>query len=647
MRRRKIRKFRVQAAKQVPKGTGAESVGQLTDKLARRKGYFEFFLLIAFLSFGVYQSVLYFGHKLIPNPDFVCFAQLGHELLSFKLPSSFMRAPVLGLLQAALSHLVGGQHPDLTAGWLLNAILHPFNLVLLYLVGKRIVGPAPIVRSTASITGISSPNKLDRSIGAGWIAIIAILNPWVIYMLTEPVVETTLLFFTLLTFYFLLKRSKWSYMFASIATMVRYEGAALIMAAFVMDMIHSTSRRQRIIALLYSALAALPLALWMLGTVLTWKAQTGHYFDVFTKQYAEAFTQPVEQRTGLVLHSKLLWEVGFRPLLLSTAAVKAMFMFSRLTAAELNSMRTLFGASQIITAASFAFGSIYGLCKRRWEILFLLLFFVPYFLLHARYPYPFQRFHINIFWIVLLICLFGLQSIWRLLDRNGRAPKGLVVVLQVLIAVISAVWLVSLVLYLPKIASISPRSVWLPFVAMILAGAIFAGRLYVHKLRNLLRELSILALVCLIIVSNQFSLVRVVGDGQTEKEFKDLADWYIANARAGEKMGVYMATVVKIFAPKFAQGIVALPKADSPEEFVKACFDQNITYVVWATREGAREDHTGYRQLGLHKNIAHLATPKSTGPYQFVTQVGSERGYVNIFRLRRPADAAEPASGSP
>ena len=636
MSRQKDRKFKSRHKQAALKSAPVDAVSQQeAQAIAGRERYFEFFLIAALLSFGVYQSVLYFGHKLIPNPDFVCFAQLGHELLSFKLPSSFMRAPVLGLLQAALSHIVGGQRPDLTAGWLLNAIFHPFNLVLLYLVGKRIVGKSAL-----------------------WIAIIAILNPWVIYMLTEPVVETTLLFFTLLTFYFILKRSKWSYVFASIATMVRYEGAALIMAAFVMDMIHSTSRRQRIHALLYSALAALPLALWMLGTVLTWKAQTGHYFDVFTKQYAEAFTQPVEQRTGLVLHSKLLWEVGFRPLLLSTAAVKAMFMFSRLTAAELSSMRTLFGASQIITAASFAFGSIYGLCKRRWEILFLLLFLVPYFLLHARYPYPFQRFHINIFWIVLLICLFGLQSIWparrtslwvggRLLDRNGRAPKGLVVVLQVLIAVISAVWLVSLVLYLPKIASISPRSVWLPFVAMILAGLIFAGRLYVHKLRNLLRELSILALVCLIIVSNQFSLVRVVGDGQTEKEFKDLADWYIANARAGEKMGVYMATVVKIFAPKFAQDIVALPKADSPEEFVKACFDQNITYVVWATREGAREDHTGYRQLGLHKNIAHLATPKSTGPYQFVTQVGSERGYVNIFSLRRPADAAEPASGSP
>ena len=628
MSRRKDRKFRSRHQQSLSKGGPVDTFSpQEAEPLNRmvqggRERYFEFFLLIALLAFGAYQSVLYFGHKLIPNPDFVSFAQLGHELLSFKLPSSFMRAPVLGLLQAALSYIVGGQHPDLTAGWLLNAILHPFNLLLLYLVGKRIVGQGGDLHRIRPAFGGS----------ALWLAIIAILNPWVIYMLTEPIVETTLLFFTLLTFYFILKQSKWSYLFASIATMVRYEGASLIMACFVMDLIHSTGRRQRIHALLYSALATIPLALWLLGTLQT---GTGRYFDVFTKQYAEAFTQPVEQRTGILLHSRLLWMVGFQSLLTPHTVSGEGFaeMLSRL--------------AKIIAFAAFFFGAIYGLCKRRWEILALLLFFVPYFLLHARYPYPFQRFYANVFWIVLLICLFGLQSAWRLLGRNGRMPKVLVLILQVLVTVISAVWLVSLLLHLPKISSISPKSAWLPFVAMILAGLLFAGRLYIHKLRNFLREFSILAFVCLIIVSNQFSLVGLVGDGQAEKEFKDLADWFIANAKAGEKMGVYMAPIVKIFAPRFTQDIVALPQADSPEEFVKACFNQNITYVVWATREGAREDHTGYRQLGLHKNIAHLSAPKSTGPYQFVAQVGSQRGYVNIFRLRRPTNSAESLSGSP
>jgi hypothetical protein len=505
---------------------------------------------------------------------------------------------VVGILQALLSFTLGGQYPDLTAGWLLNAILHPLNLVLLYLVGRQIIGRAAI-----------------------WFAIIAILNSWVVYMLTEPIMETSLLFFSLLTFYLIFKRSNLCYVFASVTTMVRYEGAALILAAFVMDMIYRRGKGERIRAFLYSALAAIPLALWVLGTILTWESDKSHYLTVlFSKDYAKAFAQSTEQRTGILLHLKLLWSVAFRPLFILSSEAGNNFI------AMLSKTLALF---------SFFFGSIYGLCKRRWEVLVLLIFFVPYFLLHAFYPYPLQRFHTNIFWIALLLCLFGLQSIWNLIDKYGQMPKTLKVILQILVAIVSIIWFVSLIRYLPRLSSISPRSVSVPYVAIVLAGLIFAGRTYIYRLRYFARELSILALLCLIIVSNQFTLVRLLGDGQQDKEFKLLADWYIANAKPGEKMGVYMAGVVKIFAPKHANDIIPLPKADSPSEFVKTCRQQGITYVVWAAREGLSDAHTGYRQFNLNKNIAHLQNPKDTEDYQYVTQIIAKRGYVNIFRLQK------------
>lgn len=619
MSRQKFRKLKSRHQTVVPKSTAVDAVSQIESPQrieAAREKYFEFFLLITLLAFGIYQSVLYFGHKVVPISDFPAFFKIGQDLFSLRIPSSFKWGPVLGFLQVFLSHLVDGQYPGLTAGWLLNAILHPFNLVLFWLVGRQVVGKSAL-----------------------WFAVIAILNPQVIYLLTEPIAETALLFFILLTFYFIFRRSSWAYVFASVTTMVRYEGAALILAAFVADMICRKSRQERLRAFAYSALATIPLAIWLLGTLLTWRPGTTHYLEVlFSKEYAEAFAQPVKERIGILLHMRLLWLVGFHPLL------------TPYPGASEASIEMLWKLSKTVAFAGFFFGSIYGLCKRRWEILVLLLFFVPYFLLHAFYPYPLQRFHSTIFWIAILICLFGLQSVWKLIDRNGRAPRALVVILQAVVAVISVLWLVSLISYLPKMSFISPRSVSLPYVAMTLAGAIFTGRLYVYKFRNFLREFSVLALVCLIIVSNQFVLVSIIGDGQQDKEFKLLADWFAANARPGEKMGVYMAGTVKIFAPKVAEYIVGLPKASTPDEFVKACYDQNITYVVWATREGLRTDHTAYRQAELHENIKQLATPKNTGPYQFVTQVGSERGYVNIFRLRPSsggADTGKPASGSP
>jgi len=244
-----------------------------------------------------------------------------------------------------------------------------------------------------------------------------------------------------------------------------------------------------------------------------------------------------------------------------------------------------------------------------------------------------------------LICWFGLQSVWKLIDKKERVPKGLVLVFQALVVIIATIWLVWLVPYLSKISAVSPTSASMPYVAMILVGLIFAVRIFIYKsstghltVRHFLRELSILALVSLIIVSNQFTLVRNLGDGQKNKEFKLLANWYVANAKPGEKLAVYMSGVVRIFAPKYAEYMVGFPKADSQSEFINACYENGITYVVWATREGLSTDHTGYRQLGLDKNIAFLGKPRSIGPYEFITQVGWKRGFVNIFRLRRPPE---------
>ena len=127
---------------------------------------------------GVYHSILYFGHTAVPISDFSTFFQVGKEILNLHLPTNFKYAPVVGILQNLLVFVSWGSPPELTAGWLLNAILHPFTVVLLWLVGKRIIGKSAV-----------------------WFAVIASINPWVVYYLTEPIGETSLLFFVLLTLY--------------------------------------------------------------------------------------------------------------------------------------------------------------------------------------------------------------------------------------------------------------------------------------------------------------------------------------------------------------------------------------------------------------------------------------------------------------
>ena len=612
--KRKFKKLRTKSAGLVAKQARVGPVAQIaTDEQRERERRCEIFFVAALFGFGVYQSILYFGHTVVPVSDFPDLYQVGRDILSFRLPARFKQAPVLGMLQVALSYVVGGGDPNLKAGWLLNALLHPFNLVLLYLVGKQIVGKAAL-----------------------WLAVVAILNPWVVYLLTEPIVETTYMFFILLTFYLMFRRSKWCYLAASITTMVRYEGASLILMAFVLDMIDATERRRRINAFIYSALACIPLGLWMLGTYLTWSPNTTHYFNVWGKGYGKSFKESVANRTGIGMHLQLLWHVGFRSLLTTATEIKTTFRMIQPTAATAQSIQSLYTASKVIIVLGAGFGTIYGLAKRNWKMVALLIFSVPYFLVHASYPYPLQRFHTTIFWIALLLFWFGVQSIWNLINDGGRVPRAVASVLQGAVGVIALIWLIVLFPYLGKVSSISPTSASVPYVAIALVVVLFAVRIYIYKLKCLPREIAIVSLLAMVIVSNQFRLVPLVNDGQKEAEFKNLADWYVANARPGEKMGVYMASVVGMFAPDHAEHIVRLPGAETPSEFVQACYEQDITYVVWATREGLGQHHTGYKQLGLDKNIAVLRGGRSIGPYEFTARVGAKRGYVNIFRVRKP-----------
>jgi hypothetical protein len=568
--------------------------------IAQREKYFNIFAVVVLFAFGVYHSILYFGHTAVPNSDFPAFFVTGQQLLSFQIPSSFKRVPVLGILQVLLSWIVGGQHPGLTAGWLLNAVLHPFNLILLWLVSRKLVGKSGL-----------------------WIAIIVILNPVVIYLLTEPIVETTFLFFILLTFYFLLKNSRWSYLFASITTMVRYEGAALILAAFILDMIYSKTKQERFRAFLYSVLAVTPVAIWMIGIFMNPQEET--YLNVYGKEYAKLYVQPEESRTGFLMNLNVLWQTGFQPLLIP--------FFSN----NQEDINMIWGLSKIFAIMGFVFGSIYGLFKRRWEVLALLIFLTSYFVIHLKFPVQYSRYYMPIFWVALLLCWFGFQSIWKLLNKNERIPRPIIFFFQAIILIIAIMWLVSLPPLLPKLTPVSTTSVSMLYVAAAVVLLLLAGRTYIYKIKNIFPQAVVLAMLCLVIASNQFVLASMLGNGQRDVEFKYLGDWYVANAKPGEKMGLFLAHVVRIYTTKYADNLVGLPKADNPVDFVKACYDANITYVVWASREGLSTD-ASYRQTNLDKNIDILREPKNIGPYEYITTIrANQYRYVNIFRLHRPA----------
>ena len=164
--------------------------------------------------FGAYLAILYFGHQAVPNSDFPAFVDTARSILRFQLPGSFKRLPGLGILQIALSTVVPGPHPVLTAGLLLNALLYPFCGLLLYGIARRFMGKASF-----------------------WITLAALVNPWVLRWMVHPIVELPLIFFILLTFYLLFEKGRWAYAAAFAASMIRFEGAVLILIVFGWDLL--------------------------------------------------------------------------------------------------------------------------------------------------------------------------------------------------------------------------------------------------------------------------------------------------------------------------------------------------------------------------------------------------------------------------
>jgi hypothetical protein len=595
-------------AEENKENTGPSKIGSssgLLQQIDNKEKYVNIFLFFLLLAFGIYQAVIYWGHQVVPHFDFECFAAQGRQILSFKLPTDYKRVPLVGILQVLLGHIADGESPDFHGGWLLNSIVHPLTAVLLWLAGRKVIGRAAVL-----------------------FAIIAIINPCGLKLIRESIAETTLLFFIWATFYLIFIRSKWAYLAASLTTMVRYEGAALILCAFVMDMIDSKNKKQRIISFVYAALASVPLALWMLGTMLNVQSMgPTHYINIFSKEYISQLYEGVENKPGFVSHLELFWLVGFDHLFLLPWDTGGIFLTYIM---------------KILLLASFLFGSIYGLYKRQRNILVLLLFFLSYLFIHIEYTYLVARYYATIVAIVMLICIYGLCSFWDVI--KGKLPKRAVIAFQVIALITACIWAFEIFADIRKTTTMSKASASLPYVATsVTIISLIAGR-FAHK-RKLLTDFVILAFMIQMIVSNQFGVYIAVGNGERDIEFKYLLDWYKDNAKKDEKLVTTVPSILQIMAPQYKDCFIHTGTfdANNPNDFVAECYKRNITYVAWDSRMGLTPTDPYYKYWKM-ANIAQLAKGiDDIGPYHLVAQIVivSQQRYINIYRLRYPTPGAK------
>ena len=535
-------------------------------------------IVIVLLAFGVFKAIVLWGAYPIPNPDFPGFIGTGKSLLGFHLPESFKRAPAVGIFQVALSRVLPVANPELTAGWLLNAILSVFNGVLLFLIGRRFIGnPAALV------------------------AVVAMLNPWVLIAQVDPVAETTMLFFIFLSFWLMILQSRWVYLSASIASMVRYECVALIAIALVMDLLKCTTKQQRWRAIGLSVAASIPFLLWMLGTWLTWNPTASHYL----KHYGHG--------NCIGDYLTFLGQSAFLTLFQWPPVVAARF----LPQASAQSSQTIEQSVQILSVVVLALAGIgtgvslvMAVIRRKAMLLALWAFVVLYLPVHLFRAETHHRYTVPIAGLLLLLCCVGWIDLLQVVrpgfgsamdaggpcgpcrDRLRWSGWG-------------CCWR-----FCPRSPNCISRAAgcrgraWRRLSPSAILEWIRRG--WPGGLRNL----AVSCLAAVAVVSVQFPAVGVIGNG-TRVEFKRLADWYLANSKPGERLADRYAGTLRLIAPSRSDDFVNMARelqSETLEQFVETCYNLNIRYVTWSPRGSA-----GSKQ-GLEAVGKILAQPRDYRP---------------------------------
>lgn len=289
------------------------------------------------------------GHFAKPHGDFPELWETGDALLSGDLPPRFKRAPLYPLLVATLGRIAGlagvTDAPAYAAAEWLNAALLPLNVLLLWVLIRRLARGA-----------------------AAWIALWFTFVPVGLYCTAHTLLEPLLVTLLLLTLILAGRASRWAYVCAALASVTRYDAAGAIIGLMLAEV---WRRRPPASTLRRGVLASLPLAAWLLTTLLS-SNSAGH--DHYVSEIAE---RP---------QFDLLWAVAVtHRVALDLTEMRLVFPLDGLMPA----LRVLF---QVGVLTGIAVGLYFGLREHPRVMIPALAIYVVYTLIHAVFPFQFDRF---------------------------------------------------------------------------------------------------------------------------------------------------------------------------------------------------------------------------------------------------------------
>ncbi len=548
---------------------------------------------------GLTYSLHFLGHFVRPNPDFISFLQIGQQWLQFRIPYTMKRAPLFPLITVLAGQFFSTPDRYLFGTELYNALMLPTVMVLIYLIGREFIGR-----------------------GAVWVALLACISPSMVHMSSQPLAELTLVALFAATCLCVRSHIKWAYFFAMLGSISRWDMAGLIPAVALVDLIRN---RKWVNTIIMTALASIPFLLCMIITWTQLRGQSGgaHYIQVLAKD------RTFELDADLRFYSSHICSFLNALMLQSSPSGQARSLEG------LNSAVSI--ATSLLLAIAFIGGSIAAVIKKRWEMIVMLLAGIPYVMVHAIYPYRLLRFCVPTAWAWLIISAYGTIVFWQWFVGKQK-PKFVIPVLQLTAAVIFILWAFKILATLDYVQRrYCPVIERLALISSLVTVVAFFGLQLIRGRKPSMKWLIIPAFLVLSVVSNAATTGLIMGDGQSNANFKRLGLWFLENAKDDDRMITTMPGWMPIYtglpSERFEHmvNIRPLDAKDFPA-FIQECRKRKITLIAWDSRLASRPNDLYYKEWGLDR-IKILGSGKAKiGPCQLVhTLKGSPM--IAVYRI--------------
>ena len=524
-------------------------------------------LLLLFFAFAV-QVVRHANNFYVPESDFFDYKEKAVQISNFDSPDNFKRPPLFPVAIAVFSIPFTGQFRELYAAELIVALSALFSLFFIYRISFRFLGKY-----------------------AFWLTWVIALHPTTLRMAIKPKPEMFVTVFILWAFDRFLKGDRKAYLLAFLASMVRYEGALLIVAFFVVDFFFNKIWLKSFI---YSILAGLPLVLWtLLHQDGSEGASYGSYFNSYSLNISSLET--------------LWWGLlAFLP-------------------------NQFFKIWFVLGVSFFAVGVIFGVKKYRSGTIALLVYMSGFIAMHIIWPFNNVDYLVIVAWSIFILIGMGAVAIAEFINERYTINNRIVLV-------VSTIMLVAVILLTGTHRFQYPQ--FYPDVFVMISFVIPAG-LYLFFLIKKSRW-NILPLGFAILILLSFWLnSKTNGDffdiHYSKAEFRKAGEWFEQNFQQGDKMAIAQPTVVSYFTKldteKDFLRITELPNAN-PDQINGWLKEKNVNYIVWLSTNKVRQnveaweswkrDNRGWQQ------IKFLESGNDLAGFEMVHEikVGPRWGYI-------------------